>query len=232
MLSLWFTFLMFPSLFLFDEIKDSSKTIILDFSKHSDQTYALFLRQFPSMSSMTICTQLRFDPNSSGIFTIFSYSVYDFQLQAKLVQGKRVQLALRFHGKQGSYAEAFKHDSLWHSVCVSWSLDVGAWALYAHGHMISSGDGINRDVDSIGPNGDFIIGQGKHGSSSESNDSFSGSITELHVWNRVLSSCEIFTMENECSIISSGLVLKWEKVHPEIVSPNKQWNNSPCQGSV
>ncbi|XP_038147573.1 adhesion G-protein coupled receptor D2 [Cyprinodon tularosa] len=212
--------------------KNSSETFILDFSKRSDQTYALLLHKFPSMSSMTICTQLRFDPNSSGIFTIFSYSVHDFQLQAKLVQGKPVQLALRFHYKQGSYAEAFKHDSLWHSVCVSWSLDVGAWALYAHGHMISSGDCINRDVDSIGPNGDFIIGQGKHGSSSESNDSFSGSITELHVWNRVLSSCEIFTMENECSIISSGLVLKWEEVSLKIdvVSLKKPWKNSLCQG--
>ncbi|KAM4739143.1 adhesion G protein-coupled receptor D2 isoform 2-T2 [Anableps anableps] len=210
--------------------KNSAKTLILDFSRRLDRTHAHLLHKFPSMSSLTVCTQLRFNPNSSGISTIFSYSVNDFQLRANLTQGKPVQLALLIHGKQGPYVKAFEHDDSWHSVCVSWSQDGGGWVLYAHGHVISSGNDTNSN-DSISPNGSFIIGQGQNGGSFKSNDAFSGSITDLHIWDRVLSSCEILTMENECSIISSGLLLKWSETLLEIeVNLRKLWGKSPCQG--
>ncbi|MEQ2191651.1 hypothetical protein XENOCAPTIV_000615 [Xenoophorus captivus] len=210
--------------------EDSSMILILDFSRSSDRTYARLLHKFPSMSSVTICTQLRFNPNSFGISTIFSYSVNDFQLRANLAQGRPVQLALLIHGKQGSYAEAFEHDDSWHSVCVSWSQDGGRWALYAHGHLVSIGNGVNSNDDIIGPNGSFILGERQNGDSFLSNDSFRGSITELHIWDRVLSSCEILTMENECSTISSGLVLRWSEASLEIeVSLRRLQGKSPCQ---
>uniref|UniRef100_A0A096M0M3 Adhesion G protein-coupled receptor D2 n=1 Tax=Poecilia formosa TaxID=48698 RepID=A0A096M0M3_POEFO len=181
---------------------------ILDFSRRSDQMHAHLLHKFPSMSSLTVCTQLHFSANTFGISTVFSYSINDFQLRANLTQGNPVQLALRIHSKQGPYANAFEHDDSWHSVCVSWSQDDGSWALYAHGHVVSRGNGMNCNNDSISPDSFFIIGQGQNGSF-ESNDAFSGRITNLHIWDRVLSSCEILTMENDCSTISSGLVFKW-----------------------
>ncbi|XP_047230368.1 adhesion G-protein coupled receptor D2 isoform X4 [Girardinichthys multiradiatus] len=210
--------------------KDSSMILILDFSRSSNQTYVRLLHKFPSMSSVTICTQLRFNPNSFGISTIFSHSVNDFQLRANLAQGRPVQLALLIHGKQGSYVEAFEHDYSWHSVCVSWSQDGRRWALYAHGHLVSSGNGVNSNDDIIGPNGSFILGERQNGGSFMSNDSFRGNITELHIWDRVLSSCEILTMENECSTISSGLVLRWSEASLEIEgSLERLQGNSPCQ---
>ncbi|KAK5616623.1 hypothetical protein CRENBAI_004182 [Crenichthys baileyi] len=213
--------------------KNSSMILILDFSSSLDGTYARLLHKFPSMSSVTICTQLRFNPNSFGISTIFSYSINDFQLRANLAQGRPVQLALLIHGKQGSYAEAFEHDDSWHSVCVSWSQDGGRWALYAHGHMVSSGNGVNSNDDIIGPNGSFILGERQNGGSFMSNDSFRGSITDLHIWDRVLSTCEILTMEKECSTISSGLVLRWSEASLEIeVSLRRLQGKSPCQGTV
>ncbi|MEQ2291543.1 hypothetical protein AMECASPLE_014346, partial [Ameca splendens] len=176
--------------------------LILDFSRSSDRTYARLLHKFPSMSS----------------------------LRANLAQGRRVQLALLIHGKQGSYAEAFEHDDSWHSVCVSWSQDGGRWALYAHGHLVSIGNGVNSNDDIIGPNGSFILGERQNGDSFLSNDSFRGSITDLHIWDRVLSSCEILTMENECSTISSGLVLRWSEASLEIeVSLRRLQGKSPCQ---
>lgn len=189
------------------------------------------------MGSVTVCTRLRFDPNCFGISTIFSYSIQsyinEFQLRANLIQGKLVQLALLVHGIHGPYHEAFDHDDSWHSVCVSWTQNGGRWALFSHGQLVSRGDGLNSS-DSIGRDGLFIIGQEQDtfGGSFKKDESFSGSITELHIWDRVLNSSEIYTMENECSPISSGLVFKWSGAAMEIESSlTKLWRDNPCQGT-
>ncbi|XP_035996967.1 adhesion G-protein coupled receptor D2 isoform X2 [Fundulus heteroclitus] len=213
--------------------RNSSKTQVLDFSRRTNSTYAILRHDFPSMLSLTVCAQLRFDPNSFGISTIFSYSVDDFQLRASLARGKPVRLALVIQGKQWPYAPAFEHDDSWHSVCVAWSQRGGVGALYAHGRMVASWNGVNSSEGSIGPDDSFIMGQGPNGGLFATNDSFSGSITELHIWDRVLSSCEILGMENECSTVSSGLVLKWSKASLEMEpSVRLLAENNPCQGNV
>lgn len=222
---------------MWGESKGSSKTLILKFSGRSDRKHARLLHKFPSMGSVTVCTRLRFDPNCFGISTIFSYSIQsyinEFQLRANLIQGKLVQLALLVHGMHGPYQEAFDHDESWHSVCVSWSQNGGRWALFTHGLEVSRGDGLNS-FDSIGHDGLFIIGQEQDtfGGSFKKDESFSGSITELHIWDRVLNSSEIYTMEKQCSPISSGLVYKWSGAAMEIESSlTKLWRDSPCQGT-
>lgn len=189
------------------------------------------------MGSVTVCTRLRFDPNIFGISTVFSYSIKSyinqFQLRANLIQGKLVQLALRVHGIHGPYQEVFDHDNTWHSVCVSWSQNSGHWALFTHGLLISQGDGLNSS-DSIGPDGLFIIGQEQdtYGGSFKKDESFSGSITELHIWDRALNRSEINSMEKECSPISSGLVFNWSETAMEVESSlTKLWRDSPCQGT-
>ncbi|KAF3835227.1 hypothetical protein F7725_027785 [Dissostichus mawsoni] len=212
----------------------SSETLILEFSGRSDMKHARLLHKFPSMDSVTVCTRLCFDPNSFGISTIFSYSIpsyiNEFQLRANLIQGKPVQLALLVHGIHGPYQEAFKHDDSWHSVCVSWSQIGGHWTIFIDGRADSSGDGLNSDK--IGPDGLFILGQEQDtfGGSFKKDESFSGSITELHIWDRVLSSSEIDTMEKQCSPISSGLVFKWNEAAMEkATSLTKLWGDVPCK---
>lgn len=189
------------------------------------------------MDSMTICTCLRFNPNCFGTFAVFSYStkshVIEFQLRANLVKGKLVQLALLVHGIEGPYKEVFNHDNSWHSVCVSWSRNDGRWALFVRALEIFSGVGLNSS-DSIGPDGLFNIGPAQNpvGGSLKKDESFSWSITELHIWNRVLSSSEIYTMEKACSPISSGLVLEWSQAVMEMKSPvSRLSKKSPCQGT-
>lgn len=226
----------FCSLSVWGETKGSSKTLILEFTGRSDRKHARLLHKFPSMGSVTVCTHLRFDPNCFGISTIFSYSIQsyinEFQLRANLIQGKPVQLALLVHGIHGPYQEAFAHDDSWHSVCVSWSHNGGRWVLFTHGREASRGAGLNSS-DTIGSDGLFIIGQEQDifGGSFKKDESFSGSITELHIWDRVLYSSEIYIMEMQCSPIPSGLVFKWSGAAMEIEpSLTKLWRDSPCQG--
>ncbi|XP_058494748.1 adhesion G-protein coupled receptor D2 isoform X2 [Solea solea] len=218
-------------------LTSSSSTLILEFRGRSDRKHASLKHKFSPMGSVTVCTRLRFDPNCFGISTIFSYSIQsyinEFQLRANLIQGKPVQLALLVHGIHGPYQEAFDHDDFWHSVCVSWSQNGGHWAIYADGLEFSRGDSLNSS-DSIGPDGVFIIGQEQDtfGGSFKKDESFSGNITELHIWDRVLNSNEISTMENECTLISSGLVFQWSKEAMKIESSVVElWSDIPCQGN-
>lgn len=159
--------------------------------------------------------------------------IREFQLRANLIEGKLVQLAVLVHGIHGPYQEAFDLDNSWHSVCVTWSQNGGRWALFTDGLVVSRGNGLNSS-DSIGPEGFFIIGQEQNtfGGSFKKDESFSGSITELHIWDRVLHSSEIDRMEKECSPISSGLVFKWSgatiAMEPSVM---KLWGNKPCQGT-
>ncbi|XP_041648002.1 adhesion G-protein coupled receptor D2 [Cheilinus undulatus] len=213
-----------------------SQTQILEFNGRSETKFARLKHKFPSMSAVTVCTRLHFDPNCFGFSTIFSYSIQsyinEFQLRAHMIQGKPIQLALLVHGVHGPYHDALDHDGFWHSVCVSWSQNGGHWALYTDGFASARGDGLNSS-DSIGSDGHFIIGQEQDtfGGSFKKNESFSGNITELHIWDRVLNSSEIYTMEKECSPISSGLVFKWSGEKIESSLP-KMWRDNPCQGDI
>ncbi|KAM8874688.1 adhesion G protein-coupled receptor D2 isoform 3-T3 [Spinachia spinachia] len=217
--------------------RSSSKTLILEFAGRTDRKNARLRHAFASMDAVTVCTRVRFDPNCFGISTIFSYSIRsyinEFQLRGNLVKGKPVQLALLVHGVHGPYLEAFDQDDAWHSVCVSWNQSGGRWALFTHGRLVSVGEGLSSN--SIGPKGLFIIGQEQDtfGGSFKKDESFSGSLTELYIWDRVLTVSEMYTMEKECSPISSGLVFKWNASALEIEpSLTKLWKHVPCQGNV
>ncbi|KAL6108095.1 uncharacterized protein ACO6RY_18710 [Pungitius sinensis] len=217
--------------------KSSSETLILEFAGRTDRKNARLRHTFPSMDAVTVCTRVRFDPNCFGISTIFSYSIQsyinEFQLRGNLVKGKPVQLSLLVHGVHGPYREAFDQDDSWHSVCVSWNQSGGRWALFTHGLLVDRGEGLSSNR--IGPQGLFIIGQEQDtfGGSFKKDESFSGSITELYIWDRVLNVSEMYTMEKECSPISSGLVFKWNVSAMEIEpSLTKLWKDIPCQANV
>lgn len=188
------------------------------------------------MAAVTICTLLRFDMNASGASTVFSYStksnIDELQLRANLIKGGSVHLALLVHGVLGPFEEAFAHDNSWHPVCVSWSQDGGRWSLYADGLSVARGDGLNS-TDSIGSDGLFIIGQEQttFGGSFKEEESFSGSITELYIWDRVLHSHEIETMAMTCLPVSSRLVFNWSGATVELESSlaNRRIEN-PCGG--
>uniref|UniRef100_A0A3B4A9Z3 Pentraxin family member n=1 Tax=Periophthalmus magnuspinnatus TaxID=409849 RepID=A0A3B4A9Z3_9GOBI len=209
----------------------------ISFAGRSDTKSARLKHKFTSMDSMTVCTRLRFDPNCFGISTVYSYSIpsciNEFQLRANLIKAKPVQLALMVHGIHGPYHEAFEHDSSWHSVCVSWSQNGGHWAIFANGTSVSKGDGLHSS-NRTGPDGLFVIGQEQDtfGGSFKKHESFSGSITELHVWDRELTRDEILNMENQCSPLLSGLVFKWSEEALEIESTVTKLKDRICQGTI
>ncbi|XP_035271868.1 adhesion G-protein coupled receptor D2 [Anguilla anguilla] len=216
--------------------KDAFGSLILQFSGKSNRKHARLLQQFPGMQSVTVCVHIQFDPSCYGFSTVFSYSIpsfiNEFQLRANVVRGKPIQLALMVHGLHGPYSVASANDGLWHFVCVSWTRDKGEWVVAVDGLVVGQGDNLNSSAD-IGRDGQFIIGQEQDtfGGSFRSDESFSGNITWLNIWDRVLNISEIHALERECSLILPGLFYKWDSSTLEIErSLRRHWGIPPCRG--
>uniref|UniRef100_UPI00398F395E adhesion G protein-coupled receptor D2 n=1 Tax=Pristiophorus japonicus TaxID=55135 RepID=UPI00398F395E len=209
---------------------------ILTFSGRTDTKYAKLLKQFPQMHSVTVCAQVQFDSTYVGVSTVFSYSIpsfiNEFQLRANIVRDQQIQLALLVHGVHSPYSQAVENNGKWHHVCVSWSRHGGGWAIAADGSVIASGDHLYIS-DAIGAGGVFIIGQEQDtvGGSFKKDESFIGNITQLHIWDRVLSASEIHALAEDCLVIPLGLFLQWNFSAFEIESTVQVHKGySQCKG--
>lgn len=217
-----------------------TSSLILNFSEHSERKSARLLHTFPRMNAVTICSQVLFEPRCHGLSTVFSYSIRsfanEFQLQAlvpPLKEGGPIKFTLTVHGNMFSSEVELRNDRTWHSLCVSWRSARGIWEIWMNGQLFDKGQGLYPGED-LGGNGIFIVGQGQEGDGNgkrfRAGESFCGSVTQLHVWDRALRDSEILTMEKVCSPISLGLVYNWSAAALEIEpSLRNYWGNSPCQ---
>ncbi|KAK3561793.1 hypothetical protein QTP86_014371 [Hemibagrus guttatus] len=210
-------------------------TLILKFLDRSELQSARLLYTFSTMTAVTVCAHLCFSPTCHGPSTVFSYSVRsfinEFQLRARVMPNKPIQLALLVHGKHGPYINVFANDASWHSMCVSWTGNGGKWAISVDGQEVRRGISLHSSGH-IGGGGIFIVGQeqDEFGSSFKSDEAFCGSITQLHMWDQVLDAREIQSMEKECSLIPSGMIFRWGISGLEMTPSLKtHWGYIQCQ---
>ncbi|XP_078699951.1 neuronal pentraxin-2-like [Branchiostoma floridae x Branchiostoma belcheri] len=83
-------------------------------------------------------------------------------------------------------------DGEWHTICTTWRSSDGAWQLYADGVLTASGSGF-RVGGAVRTGGVFILGQEQDtlGGGFDANQSFSGELSGVNLWDRVLSPAEI-----------------------------------------
>ncbi|XP_018545084.1 C-reactive protein [Lates calcarifer] len=103
----------------------------------------------------------------------------------------------------------------WHSVCTTWDSASGLVQLWFDGQpstrrFISSGS-------NIGGSPIIILGQDQdtHGGGFDSKQSFIGMMTDVHMWDYVLSPCEIHNYVDELNF-SPGNVLNWRALDFQI----------------
>ena len=104
------------------------------------------------------------------------------------------------------------NDGYWHHVGVTWSL--GKYAVYLDGILVYSGDRLGSATP-LKAGGEFIIGQLPDSSGNfDSSKSFKGKLTQLNVWNVMLSGDEIRSASKSC-YNDVGTILKWNTVLDE-----------------
>ena len=100
-------------------------------------------------------------------------------------------------------------DGKWHHICVSWENKGGSWKLYKDGSTAASGSGFKTGT-AIQTNGILIIGQEQDsfGGSFDPTQNYIGELTDLNIWNRVLTAQEILSLSKSCHG-GMGNVKKW-----------------------
>ncbi|NXJ65355.1 AGRD2 protein, partial [Rostratula benghalensis] len=200
---------------------------VLVFGDKTDTKYVKVLSDFPSLPAVTACAHLQWDTRTQEIATIFSYAVpafiNEFQLRGFVDEEGFVRFALIVHGHHSPYLPVFRADGQWHHFCVTWQQENGTWAIYADGKRRASASGLCAAGPSapqaIYGQGTFIIGQDQDslGGTFKEKESFSGNITDLHVWQEVLSAEQIEKVRS-CWVVEQDLVFGWSSNALEVES--------------
>uniref|UniRef100_A0A8D0EJB5 Adhesion G protein-coupled receptor D2 n=1 Tax=Strix occidentalis caurina TaxID=311401 RepID=A0A8D0EJB5_STROC len=200
---------------------------VLVFREKTDTKYVKVLSDFPALPAVTACAHLQWDTRTQEIATIFSYAVpafiNEFQLRGFVDEEGFVRFALIVHGHHSPYLPVFRADGQWHHFCVTWQQENGTWAIYADGKRRASASGLCA----VGPSapqaiygqGTFIIGQDQDslGGTFKEKESFSGNITDLHVWQKVLGAEQIEKVRS-CWVVEQDLVFGWSSKALEVES--------------
>ncbi|XP_043386628.1 adhesion G-protein coupled receptor D2 isoform X1 [Chelonia mydas] len=198
---------------------------ILVFRNKTDTKYVKVLAKFPVMPAVTACAHIQWDKTTQEISTVFSYAVpafiNEFQLRGFVDEEGFVRFAIIVHGHHSPYLPVFRSDGQWHHFCVTWQQRNGTWAIYADGKKKASAAGLCAAgppaSQAIYAHGTFIIGQDQDslGGTFKEKESFSGNITDLNVWRRVLSREQIERVRS-CCLIEHELIFRWGSYTLEI----------------
>ncbi|NXF86181.1 AGRD2 protein, partial [Eubucco bourcierii] len=200
---------------------------VLVFGGKTDTKYAKVLSDFPALPAVTACAHLQWDTSTQEIATIFSYAVpafiNEFQLRGFVDEEGFVRFALIVHEHHSPYLPVFRADGQWHHFCVTWQQENGTWAVYADGKRRASASGLcavkSSAPQAIYGQGTFIIGQDQDslGGTFKEKESFSGNITDLHIWQKVLSAEQIEKVRS-CWVVEQDLVFEWSSNALEVES--------------
>ncbi|XP_066836676.1 adhesion G-protein coupled receptor D2 isoform X2 [Anser cygnoides] len=200
---------------------------VLVFKDKTDTKYVKVLSDFPELPAVTACAHLQWDTRTQEIATIFSYAVpafiNEFQLRGFVDEEGFVRFALIVHGHHSPYLPVFRADGQWHHFCVTWQQENGTWAIYADGKRRASASGLCAAglaaPQAIYGQGTFIIGQDQDslGGTFRAKESFSGNITDLHIWQKVLSAEQIEKVRS-CWMVEQELVFGWSSNALEVES--------------
>ncbi|XP_078673400.1 adhesion G protein-coupled receptor L2-like [Branchiostoma floridae x Branchiostoma belcheri] len=107
-------------------------------------------------------------------------------------------------------------DGSWHAICATWQREDGGWGIYVDGVLNKSGSGLSKSKAISSP-GTWILGQDqdKRGGNFDLEQAFSGEMTRVNLWDRVLSPSEIGTnWTTFCS--HQGNVINWSNTEIQV----------------
>ncbi|XP_063062044.1 serum amyloid P-component-like [Engraulis encrasicolus] len=100
----------------------------------------------------------------------------------------------------------------WNSVCATWDSKTGLAQLWVNGKP-SARKGVNRGR-TISEEASIVLGQDQDsfGGGFNKGDSFEGMLTDVHMWDSVLSYSELALYMNRIPLTHNGNVINWESL--------------------
>ncbi|KAM8884871.1 uncharacterized protein ACB058_000869 isoform 1-T2 [Synchiropus picturatus] len=205
----------------------SPSAFLLDFPMRTNYMYARMKRSvINEIFALTICVNLKAG-SGPGLGTPFSYAVPGQANELVLIEWGSNPMELLINDKAVTLPITMT-DGKWHHVCVTWSTRDGVWEAYQDG--VKKGSGQNLSAwHAIKPGGLFILGQEQDtlGGRFDVTQSFTGEMSDLQFWSRVLSPSEIYNQAT-CSGHLVGDVLAWLQEAVELHGGLTELPFDPC----
>ena len=121
------------------------------------------------------------------------------------------------------------NDGYWHHMCVSWEFLAGTWEIYKDGKYQASGYRL-KAAHVIKTEGIITIGQDQDslGGGFDTSQSYTGELTDLNIWDRVLNATEISSLSKSCHG-GKGNVKKWSDFKVGIRGDVRVVSPSACE---
>lgn len=162
---------------------------------------------------MTVC--LRFFSQLNRMQGLFSLATRDHS--NALMLNKDAEGSYKVHAGDDTYifTKLPTNRMDWNSVCWTWDSRTGLTQLWLNGlrtsqKLVGQNYLVNGDLS-------IIVGQEQdaYGGGFDRNDSFEGDITDLHMWDRVVSACDLRSYMNQGSF-SPGNLLNWNNLNFDV----------------
>lgn len=160
--------------------------LVLHFPERNFGSYALAHLSHPmDLHSFTACMHIQ--PHPGGIHTVLSYSSAGTDNELMITMGYEVGLWI---GNEFVNLPHSFQSRDWANYCITWSSYTGRAELWING--VAGEEQYLRGGYSVSPGGIFILGKDQDGFLGISNsDAFVGKMTDVNVWDYVLSTAEI-----------------------------------------
>lgn len=197
----------------------------LSFPTRTNYMYAVVKQHVPKLHAFTVCMWLR--PADRGIGTPLSYAVPEQPNEVVLLQGLRTPIELLINDKVAQLPLNLSRGS-WQHICVSWSQRGGTWQAYQGGKLRGEGHAL-APGHHIRPGGTLVLGQEQDtvGGGFDSTQALVGELSQVGVWDRVLSPNQVASLAR-CSGISQGGVAVWTESQIEVHGGATKDPGEPC----
>ncbi|KAJ8257588.1 hypothetical protein GJAV_G00187390 [Gymnothorax javanicus] len=182
--------------------------LVLHFPERSVGSYAKVHHTHPmALHSFTICMHIRTRPGA--VHTVLSYSTAGHDNELTVTVGFEVGLWI------GNEFVSFPHNFRsrdWGNYCLTWASHSGGAELWISG-MVGEEQYLRSDYE-LQPDGTLILGKDQDGFLGISDsDAFVGQMTDVNMWDYVLSSSEIRDQMTCGETALRGNVLRWGVTH-------------------
>ncbi|XP_048847805.1 neuronal pentraxin-1-like [Brienomyrus brachyistius] len=200
----------------------------LTFPLRTNYMYAKVKKSLPEMYAFTICMWLRSNASPS-VGTPFSYAVPGQANELVLIGWGNNPMEILINDKMAKLPFII-NDGKWHHICVTWTTRDGVWEAFQDGAMRGSGENL-APYHPIKANGVLVLGQEQDtlGGGFDATQAFVGTMAYLNLWDRKLSSAEIYNLATCSSKAQVGNVFSWSEANLDIYGGVSKWTFEPCR---
>ncbi|XP_078427292.1 neuronal pentraxin 1 like isoform X1 [Cetorhinus maximus] len=200
----------------------------ITFPLRTNYMYAKVKNSLPEMYAMTICMWLKSNA-SPGVGTPFSYAVPGQANELVLIEWGNNPMEILINDKVAKLPFVI-NDGKWHHIAVTWSTRDGVWEAYQDG--LKRGEGENlAPWHPIKPGGIMVLGQEQDtlGGGFDATQAFVGEMSHFHMWDRVLTPGEIYSLANCSAKTLVGNVIAWTEANVDIYGGATKWTFEACR---